>query len=290
MTKATKPVRRETYTSVRERGWSRSDPPNPNDRHWTVYALIDPRDSSVRYVGVTTSSLHRRLTQHISDVRRLSGRKTDWLKELLGAGIKPSIKPLETGDGISWIAAEKHWILHYSSAVLYNASPGGKMPSLEGRAAISRKLKGVPKTPEMRAKLSAAMKGRVLWTPEERAAMSAFRRSLGPASPETRRRQSEGIKAAFKAIAESDPQRLIDRQKRAQATWRKKAKQIGAAISKGKMGHAVSAVTRERISLTKRAIAQAAFNRDAQSLLVAIQSGKLSVSSLNTVYCHEDKS
>lgn len=51
------------------------------NRTYTVYALIDPRNNAVRYVGITEHSIKKRLTEHLIGN---DGNKTKivWISEL----------------------------------------------------------------------------------------------------------------------------------------------------------------------------------------------------------------
>lgn len=57
-----------------------------------IYALIDPRDRSVRYVG-QTNSLNRRYIEHCNTNK--STTKDLWLQELRNQGLKPDMALLE---------------------------------------------------------------------------------------------------------------------------------------------------------------------------------------------------
>lgn len=57
----------------------------------TVYALIDPRDNCVRYIGATTKALKVRLNGHlVSKARRVKA----WVDELAVDGLTPRIEPI----------------------------------------------------------------------------------------------------------------------------------------------------------------------------------------------------
>lgn len=97
---------------------------SPSPAH-KIYALRDPRDSVVRYVGQTLCPLWRRVSDHIQAAKR--GRpkhspKAGWILELRSLGMKPEIVLLEecTGD---WREAECRWIASYPD--LFNAKRGG---------------------------------------------------------------------------------------------------------------------------------------------------------------------
>jgi hypothetical protein len=90
-----------------------------------IYALIDPRDGSPRYVGQSKQPT-RRLQQHcrLSNNRGGTPRNT-WLRKLIRLGLKPQMQILEwTGD---WDEAERRLIAQYRSqgARLTNVAIGG---------------------------------------------------------------------------------------------------------------------------------------------------------------------
>ncbi len=76
-----------------------------------IYALVDPRDGAVRYVGVS-KKVQARLAQHLSEIQN---SKRAWLSELKASGLSPEIKILETveieGDiDSSSLEREQYWI------------------------------------------------------------------------------------------------------------------------------------------------------------------------------------
>lgn len=93
---------------------------------WAVYALIDPRDETIRYVGVTNKP-RRRLSEHSKD-RPLHSQKAAWLADLDVAGLVPRMQILEIvgSSGESPFAAEQRWIRHLlaEGARLTNALGG----------------------------------------------------------------------------------------------------------------------------------------------------------------------
>lgn len=102
-----------------------------HSQHWIVYALSDPRTGGVRYVGVTTTTVNRRLSRHISEANRgTQGYKNNWIRQLLRLELKPHVIKLEEGDGPGWAAAEQYWIADFrrSGAQLTNLAAGGEAP------------------------------------------------------------------------------------------------------------------------------------------------------------------
>jgi predicted GIY-YIG superfamily endonuclease len=65
------------------------------ERGYTIYALIDPRDSSIRYIGITDNP-DQRLKEHLRG-RGGNPPKRNWVYELRQIGLVPIMQPLETG-------------------------------------------------------------------------------------------------------------------------------------------------------------------------------------------------
>lgn len=84
-----------------------------SSKMYTVYVLIDPRDGTVRYVGITNQTTNRRLDQHL---KRTDGNneKSGWIDELILAGLKPRIKAIEEVLTLKEAnERETYWIQHY---------------------------------------------------------------------------------------------------------------------------------------------------------------------------------
>lgn len=67
---------------------------------WHVYALRDPRDAAVRYVGCTRIGVQQRVHRHVSEA--LSHQRTKrvtpkdrWVLDLLAAGLRPDFEIVE---------------------------------------------------------------------------------------------------------------------------------------------------------------------------------------------------
>src|SRR5438034_10386994 len=85
------------------------------ERTYTVYALIDPRDNGIRYIGIAEYP-DIRLVQHL---RSGDGNipKREWISELLQLGLTPVMEPIETGLALSRaLEHEMIWIQHYLNA------------------------------------------------------------------------------------------------------------------------------------------------------------------------------
>lgn len=157
-----------------------------------IYALRDPRNQDIRYVGKTVKSLKARLQIHVASSGYYARRHVcHWIKELQSLSLYPSIELLEEVDpGKDWAARERYWIakLRNDGCRLTNLTEGGdgchgikRSPaSIEKTAAAHR---GKTISAEQRRKQSIAMKGRKL--PEHRKRqISEFFRGR-PLKPET---------------------------------------------------------------------------------------------------------
>jgi hypothetical protein len=135
-----------------------------------VYALLDPSDHLVRYVGMTVESADRRRKRHIYTSKRRETHCARWVRSLTKAGLEPEILVLEeVDDPLALPKREIFWIALYRKhgADLTNLSDGGegtRGPKPEAvRLKISATLTGrkqSPCPPERRQKISAALKGR----------------------------------------------------------------------------------------------------------------------------------
>jgi hypothetical protein len=150
----------------------------------TIYGLVDPRDSRIRYVGKTSVTLNTRLRAHLNDVRR--GRvyipRHKWLSELLAAGLVPSIVELECVLDGSWQEAETRWIAALPD--LLNATAGGDgLCSYRHRADTKEKQRQSALRrsldPAVRAKRSAAIR-RAFAVPETREKLRQAARRRDP--------------------------------------------------------------------------------------------------------------
>lgn len=133
-----------------------------------VYALIDPRNGAVRYIGKSHRTAHRRLMRHLSPCY-LTGNthKERWLRILLKLNLRPIVRVLENCSSPKELnAAEIRHIARMRSlgAKLTNATKGGdggSGPHTEAsKAKISRALRGKPKSETHRINASLAQVGR----------------------------------------------------------------------------------------------------------------------------------
>lgn len=82
---------------------------------WIIYALVDPRDNSIRYIG-RTNEPQTRLLQHLKSVYIENPAKYQWIQELKRLGLSPYIEviegvygPLQDAD-----AREQYWIGYFT--------------------------------------------------------------------------------------------------------------------------------------------------------------------------------
>lgn len=101
----------------------------------TIYALCEPSDGAVRYIGKTRYTTTRRLIYHMSAAVRSRVASANWLRSLRGKGVKPLVVELEKVPlDADWQCRERHWISEYraAGARLLNLTDGGE--GLHGRS------------------------------------------------------------------------------------------------------------------------------------------------------------
>lgn len=93
-----------------------------------VYALIDPRDQSIRYIGMSHQP-EKRLIDHTRDDKqsKQNRQKHAWCQELKQAGLEPTLKIIEKIKNTRTFAftRETYWIRFYQKkgAPLLNIHP-----------------------------------------------------------------------------------------------------------------------------------------------------------------------
>lgn len=147
-----------------------------------IYGLIDPETLDLRYIGKSIRPLER-LQNHMNE--RSNCHRSHWLQSLKARGLKPEMVIIEEIHGAwPWQESERYWIAlaRKLGAPLTNNTDGGD--GVEGLPAETRKRmaavwkgrKHKPETvekfrlintnrkasPETRAKMSAAQKGRLI--------------------------------------------------------------------------------------------------------------------------------
>lgn len=152
-----------------------------------IYALNCPVTGQTRYVGKAVNP-SRRFKKHLSDVS--SNPRTDWIRGLLNAGLKPTLEVLDEVPEEFWLQWEIAWIDFFRELGfnLVNSNIGGAGPTRHSAEAIFKMRAaslGKPKSEthrehiriaklgntnmlgkhhseETRAKLSAGKKGKSL--------------------------------------------------------------------------------------------------------------------------------
>ena len=101
----------------------------PRNKTAVIYALIDPRDRTAFYVGVTTRKLAARLSSHLNDgvILGIQNDRCSKIRDVHEAGSRIEIMELEVVPIASWAEAEKFWIEYLRSlgARLTNIGTGG---------------------------------------------------------------------------------------------------------------------------------------------------------------------
>src|SRR5690242_6318586 len=86
--------------------------PNTLPPEYGIYALIDPTDGLIYYIG-QTSNPRQRLAQHLV-ARHHEGAKAEWLHRLDERGQKPLMQILEIVIGRhKALAREREWIRRF---------------------------------------------------------------------------------------------------------------------------------------------------------------------------------
>jgi AcrR family transcriptional regulator len=84
----------------------------PADQH-IIYALVDPTDGLVHYVGQTNQP-KRRLTNHLGTQHYRRGAKVEWVRLLDQKGQKPLMQVLERVSSKRMaLVKEREWIQHF---------------------------------------------------------------------------------------------------------------------------------------------------------------------------------
>ena len=227
----------------------------------SIYALIDPRDSAIKYVGKTLQSIDSRLATHLSYAKKgLHTYCARWLKGLLDAGLRPEVQILEVVETEHWAERECFWIAELSrlGCSLTNLTAGGDgMNSYRHTESARQKMSaaskryiaehghpslGKKRTPEQLLRFSKAQKGRVI-TPESRAKISA---SLAgkPLPLETRAKISASLKGRAKPARTAEHcQKIAER-----ATGRTRSEETKAAVSAKLKGREFSEEHRRKLS------------------------------------------
>lgn len=96
-----------------------------------IYVLKHPITNEIRYVGKTKSTLKRRLSQHLTNVKHeKSNHRKYWIESLLKENLVPKIELIETCQKNNWKEREIYWINFYKKTTnLINGTDGGETAS-----------------------------------------------------------------------------------------------------------------------------------------------------------------
>ena len=90
-----------------------------------IYALLDPRDNEVRYIGKTINP-KRRLSEHLADSKREYNYRAMWIKSLLKENLNPLIKFLKICPLSDFVKYETEYIKLYKNGKLTNSDETGQ--------------------------------------------------------------------------------------------------------------------------------------------------------------------
>lgn len=130
-----------------------------------VYCLKHPDTLEIRYVGITSKSLSKRLSKHLDNAKYTKHNKhlCNWINSILKNDKNPIIEIIEEVDYNIWQEKERYYISHYPN--LLNSTEGGEGAFGFRHSEASKKKmgrKGVHPTKETLLKRSKALKGRIV--------------------------------------------------------------------------------------------------------------------------------
>lgn len=89
-----------------------------------IYALVDPRDEMVRYIGKTICP-SKRLSSHINESKKYKHHRAKWIRSLLKEDMKPIFKILKICPLSEFTIYESEFIKFYKSDKLTNSDESG---------------------------------------------------------------------------------------------------------------------------------------------------------------------
>lgn len=189
-----------------------------------IYALKDPRDDSVRYVGKSDDP-KRRLKEHINESRSRATcnyYKVQWIRGILRNSLKPVLIILEEVACSNWQEREAHWMAQFDTLTnLAEAGQGGNL-GVEVCRRISETLTG-RKRPGLwntasRAKLSNTLKGRRLSAEHKEKISAALQGKKRPATDKVLAHVKKGNKSKTgQKLSEETKLKISQSQKRRHA-------------------------------------------------------------------------
>jgi hypothetical protein len=151
-----------------------------------IYALRDPRTTSVRYIGKAKDPQSRYRT-HTSDywLNKDKTKKNSWIKSLKAKGFQPELIILDEVTDEQANEAEVAYIGFFGPENLTNGTlggDGGAVTDPEAKERIRQAHLGSKRSDATRARMSAAHKSRCS-SPEERQRMSESAKAAGNTPP-----------------------------------------------------------------------------------------------------------
>lgn len=169
--------------------WFDEIPPvEATPRGTVVYALVDPRDNTIRYIGVTRwGSMAARLDRHLAEPT--NSNTSLWFERLRRLGMRPIIRPVAGVKNGEWQQAEMYWIAWCRvRAQLYNVDGGGLYRDEHGQ--VRPEMEAIAKRMEKlaRRELATERAGRPICPPDKLRARVRNRIKAKEAAAERRRR------------------------------------------------------------------------------------------------------
>jgi hypothetical protein len=196
-----------------------------------IYALVDPRNQTMRYIGKSVRP-KTRFSEHLSQSSlKVDTYKNHWIKSLLRLGLKPELEIIDEVDyRDDWSIEEKRWIARIRNLApgypnLTNVSDGGEgiegcvMPE-EIRKKISQANRGVPKSAETRIQFSNGQRNRWKNAAEEDK-QKLLRNLRNPQTIERREQSSKRARNATRpASTVSQYRNVVKDNQRGEKCWR----------------------------------------------------------------------
>lgn len=96
-------------------------------KEYKIYSLNHPITKEIRYVGITTSTLNCRLSQHKYQALKKDGNThvCKWIRALNKENLLPTINLIEFCNKKNWEEREQFWIKQFSNLTNINRGGGG---------------------------------------------------------------------------------------------------------------------------------------------------------------------
>jgi hypothetical protein len=132
-----------------------------------IYALKDPRNNEIRYVGITKKTVEERIKDHLKMAKTKPNRWVyNWINEVLNSGMSLIVDVLEEVNDSIVCERERYWILYgkENGWRLTNATEGGEGVAgyrftENAREKISKSSREKWSDPSFREKVLSARKG-----------------------------------------------------------------------------------------------------------------------------------